>query len=151
MTSVTGSDGRRWYAMPIDSGPDDPGPVGDTPAAPDQRPGPDVPPGRDAQSEPDASDGRPPRDEPEAATFRERQLAAHADYREKVAATDQAHAARQAWAEAVPRLRAAWEEHKQRYPERSHALPRTQPDGSWVADANRSLTPEQNAEATKAH
>ena len=41
--------------------------------------------------------------------------------------------AREAWAEAVPQLRAAWENHKTRHPERPRLTPRTTPDGSWVA------------------
>jgi hypothetical protein len=59
-------------------------------------------------------------------------------------------AARDAWAEAVPGLRAAWAKHEQHYPERTRLAPRTQPDGSWVDGGNRELTPEQNAEAAKA-
>jgi hypothetical protein len=55
-----------------------------------------------------------------------------------------------AWAEAVPDLRAAWENHQSRYPERSRAAPRTTPDGAWVSGEHRRLTPEQNAEASKA-
>ena len=57
---------------------------------------------------------------------------------------------RDAWAEAVPDLRAAWENHKERYPERSRPTPRTTADGSWVAGPHRRLSPEQNAEASKA-
>jgi hypothetical protein len=57
---------------------------------------------------------------------------------------------RDAWAAAVPDLRAAWENHKERYPERSRPTPRTTADGSWVAGAHRRLSPEQNAEASKA-
>jgi hypothetical protein len=59
-------------------------------------------------------------------------------------------AARDAWAEAVPDLRAAWENHKQRYPERLRLTPHTTADGSWVAGPHRRLSPEQNAEASKA-
>jgi hypothetical protein len=58
--------------------------------------------------------------------------------------------ARDAWAEAVPDLRAAWENHKKRYPERLRPTPRTTADGSWVASPHRRLSPEQNAEASKA-
>jgi hypothetical protein len=58
--------------------------------------------------------------------------------------------ARDAWSRAVPGLRAAWEQHVLKYPERSRAAPRTQPDGGWVADETRKLTPEQNSEASKA-
>ena len=59
-------------------------------------------------------------------------------------------AARDAWAEAVPGLRAAWAKHEQHYPERTRPAPRTQPDGSWVDGGNRELIPEHNAEAAKA-
>jgi hypothetical protein len=57
---------------------------------------------------------------------------------------------RDAWAEAVPDLRAAWENHKERYPERLPPTPHTTADGSWVAGPHRRLSPEQNAEASKA-
>jgi hypothetical protein len=58
--------------------------------------------------------------------------------------------ARDAWAEAAPDLRAAWENHKDRYPERVRPAPQTTPDGGWVAGPHRRLSPEQNAEASKA-
>ena len=58
--------------------------------------------------------------------------------------------ARDAWARAAPGLRALWDEHVERYPERARAAPRTQPDGAWEGDGNRRLTPEQNSEASKA-
>jgi hypothetical protein len=58
--------------------------------------------------------------------------------------------ARDAWAEAAPDLRAAWENHKDRYPERVRAAPQTTADGGWVAGPHRRLSPEQNAEASKA-
>jgi hypothetical protein len=58
--------------------------------------------------------------------------------------------ARDAWAEAVPDLRAAWENHKQRYPERLRLTPHTTADGSWVAGPHWRLSPERNAEASKA-
>jgi len=58
--------------------------------------------------------------------------------------------ARDAWAVALPELRAAWQEHEQRFPERSRSAPRSQADGGWVADGGRRLTPEQNADAGKA-
>ena len=74
--------------------------------------------------------------------------AEHARYR---ASVDETYAtARDAWAQALPGLLSAWEEHVERYPERTRPTPRTQPDGSWVADGGRKLTPEQNAEASKA-
>jgi hypothetical protein len=58
--------------------------------------------------------------------------------------------AKDAWARAAPGLRALWDQHVERYPEQVRAAPRTQPDGSWVADGNRRLNPEQNSEASKA-
>src|SRR5215469_8693112 len=79
------------------------------------------------------------------------QIAAHLEYRETVSFSVQAAADRAAWAEALPRLRAAWAEHKERYPEQPHAAPRTEPDGSWVSGEHRRLNPEQNTEASKAH
>ena len=57
---------------------------------------------------------------------------------------------RDPWPEALPSLRAAWEEHQDRYPERERATPRTHTDGSWSSGETRRLTPEQNTEATKA-
>lgn len=91
-----------------------------------------------------------PTDAADASGLRERQLAEHARYQKTVEATYR-EAARDAWAKAVPELRAAWEDHKQRYPERVRPSAQTQPDGSWVGDASRRLTPEQNAEATKCY
>jgi hypothetical protein len=58
--------------------------------------------------------------------------------------------ARDAWAEALPGLRAAWERHEQNYPERARPTPTSQADGGWQADGGRRLSPEQNAEASKA-
>ena len=87
---------------------------------------------------PDAADAPGPR---------ERQLAEHARYRKTVEAACQ-QAARDTWATAAPDLRAAWENHKQRYPERERPTARTQPDGSWAGDGTRRLTPGQNTEAT---
>jgi hypothetical protein len=57
---------------------------------------------------------------------------------------------RDAWAEAVPDLRAAWANHKNRYPERSRPTAQTTADGGWGAGPHRRLSPEQNAEASKA-
>jgi hypothetical protein len=65
-------------------------------------------------------------------------------------ATADAEADRGSWTEALPSLRAAWEQHQDRYPERERATPRTHADGSWSSGETRRLTPEQNAEATKA-
>jgi hypothetical protein len=52
-----------------------------------------------------------------------------------------ADADRDPWAEALPSLRAAWEEHQDRYPERERATPRTHTDGSWSSGETRRLTP----------
>ena len=117
--------------MPIDSDPDTPGRAREAPATPETPVSPE------------------PRDGPEAAAFREQQVAEHVRYQRAADAVYQ-DAARQAWAKAVPDLRAAWEEHKEKFPERSRPTPHTQPDGGWEGDGNRRLTPEQNAEATKA-
>ena len=55
-----------------------------------------------------------------------------------------------AWAEVVGDLRAAWEDHKQRYPERLRLPPETTADGGWAAGPRRRLSPEQHAETAKA-
>jgi hypothetical protein len=73
--------------------------------------------------------------------------AEHTRYRGNVEQTYAA--ARDGWAEALPSLLSAWEEHVEKYPERDRPTPRTQPDGSWVADGGRKLTPEQNAEVDR--
>ena len=88
---------------------------------------------------------------PEAGVSREEQVAEHVRYRETVGVAYQAVADRGAWAEAVPQLRAAWEEHKERYPERTRGTSRIEADGSWVSGEHRRLDPEQNTEASKAH
>ncbi len=75
------------------------------------------------------------------------QAAEHARSRSLV---EETYAPRDAWTQALPGLRSAWEDHEHRYPERTRPTPRTEPDGSWVADGDRRLNPEQNAEATKA-
>jgi hypothetical protein len=75
-------------------------------------------------------------------------IAEHAGYRATVEGVYAA--AREAWADAVPGLRSAWERHEERYPERERATPRTQADGSWAAGPDHGLDPEQNTEATKA-
>ena len=75
-------------------------------------------------------------------------IAEHAGYR---ATVEGAYAAaREAWTEALPGLRSAWERHEERYPERDRAAPRTETDGSWAAGGGRGLDPEQNTEAAKA-
>jgi hypothetical protein len=94
----------------------------------------------------DGESGRGPDCEP--LLDAEARIAAHAGHRAKVEGVYAA--AREAWTEAVPGLRSAWEKHEQKYPERERLTPRTHPDGSWVAGLDRALTPEQNAEASKA-
>ena len=76
----------------------------------------------------------------------EREAEYHA-YRTKV---DQAYAADRVWAEAVPSLRADWQQHKEQYSERARAEPKTHPDNSWSSGEARRLTPDQNTEATQA-
>jgi hypothetical protein len=58
--------------------------------------------------------------------------------------------ARDSWSEELPDLQVAWERHVEKYPGQGKDAPRTRPDGSWVADEGRKLSPEQNAEAAKA-
>jgi hypothetical protein len=65
-------------------------------------------------------------------------------------ATADADAAHDSWTDALPSLRAAWEQHQDRYPDRERATPRTHTDGSWSSGETHRLTPEQNAEASKA-
>jgi hypothetical protein len=57
--------------------------------------------------------------------------------------------ARDAWARALPGLHAVWEQLAEKYPARARAEARTQPDGAWVCDGGRKLTPEQNAEVDR--
>jgi hypothetical protein len=57
---------------------------------------------------------------------------------------------RDRWAEALPSLRGAWEEHQNRYPERERVTPVSHMDGSWSSGLSRRLTPDQNTEATNA-
>jgi hypothetical protein len=59
-------------------------------------------------------------------------------------------AARDAWAQALPDLRALWAKHVEKYPGQKRAESRTQLDGSWVADGDCKLSPDQNAQATRA-
>jgi hypothetical protein len=107
--------------------------------------------GRADHGEHDADRGLPERPREATPVSREQQLAACIRHQETVDAAYQAAADRAAWAEAAPRLRAGWEEHKERYPERGRASPRTEADGSWVGGEYRRLDPEQNTEAGKAH
>jgi hypothetical protein len=80
----------------------------------------------------------------------EQAYAAHRETERDGTPAAAADADRDPWSEALPSLRAAWEEHQDRYPERERATPRTHTDGSWSSGETRRLTPEQNTEATKA-
>jgi hypothetical protein len=122
----------------------------------------------DASDTPRASDRETPREtessadetrhSTEVSANRTEQIAEHYRYQE-IAASYQEHPGasnhpaddRTAWDDAVPELRATWEEHKERYPEQARAIPRTEPDGSWVCGEHRRLDPEQNTEVSKAH
>jgi hypothetical protein len=132
--------------------PDQPEPEPDT--ADPRREGGDHPgsAGTPDRRRPHAADADPGR-KPDAAEppSRAEQLAEHARYRDVVAGSERASADRSAWADALPALRAAWEEHKERYPEQERAAPRTETDGSWTSGEHRRLDPEQNSEAGKAH
>ena len=100
---------------------------------------------------PEASGEATARPEAKAPVTRAEQIAEHLRYRETVSVTLRVAADRAAWAEALPELRAAWEEHKERYPARTRAAPHAEPDGSWTSGEHRRLDPEQNTEASKAH
>ncbi len=98
--------------------------------------------------------GREPREQADtagAAVSRADQVAEHGRYRQAVDAAYQAAADRVAWAEALPGLKAAWDVHKERYPDRERTVARTEADGSWTGGGHRRLDPEQNNEAGKAH
>jgi hypothetical protein len=98
----------------------------------------------------DYGPGRSPEREAPPASPAER-LNAHLEYRETVTQVNQAADDQSAWPTAAPALRAAWASHKERYPERAQAVPRTETDGSWTCGEHRRLDPEQNTEAGKAH
>jgi len=98
-----------------------------------------------ADAEPEGSDARDSEAESPEAPDAEAQEAESAD-----GEGGEGTETRDAWAEAVPGLRAAWEEHEQSYPERTRPAPRSQADGGWEADGGRRLTPEQNTDASKA-
>ncbi len=156
--------------MPIDFDPDTPDRARETPAAPDRRGSPDgqtepearhspdaqhrreAPHPSEVQHTPEARGRREPRDQAEASEeseFRHRQIAEHVRYQHVVDAAYEAFEARQKWAEAVPKLRATWEEHKERYPEQSRPTPQTHPDGSWSCGEARRLSADQNAEVDR--
>ena len=113
--------------------------------------GPDAPDRGPADHGDHGADTGPLQKRQESTVSREEQIAAHVRYRETVEATFKATADRDAWAKAVPQLRATWEEHQERYPERVRASSHTETDGTWVCGEHRRLDPEQNTEASKAH
>jgi hypothetical protein len=101
--------------------------------------------GRYAAEGTESRPGRPD-DEPDT---REQQITEHLRYWESVETSYRAAEARESWTRAALGLRAEWEAHKQRYPEREQHPGTTLTDGGWLGDGNRRLSPEQNAEATK--
>ncbi len=54
-----------------------------------------------------------------------------------------------AWDDAVPAFRQSWAEHERQYPHPERSRPTVQDDGSWRADANLKLKPEQNTEVNR--
>src|ERR1700760_2577165 len=91
------------------------------------------------------------RQDTDAPAGRPEQIEEHYQYRETVQAINLVAEARSPWDDALPELRAAWQEHKERYPDQARAVPRNEPDGSWVCGEHRRLDPEQNTEVGKAH
>src|ERR1700722_4401407 len=139
--------------MRIDqSEPGDPSDPGD-PRAPERaaRHETETAPERKSRHETETTPDATGRQEAKAPVRRADQVAAHLRYRETVSVTMRTAADRATWAEALPNLRAAWADHKDKYPEQAHAAPRTEADGSWVCGEHRRLDPEQNTEAGKAH
>jgi hypothetical protein len=98
---------------------------------------------------PDEPAARPPGPPETGPELRERQLDEHARYRVVVEATIKATAARDEWERGSAELRREWEAYKERYPAPERQESRTEPDGSWIGDGQRRLSPEQNAEADK--
>jgi hypothetical protein len=135
---------------------------------PVDRPGPaddpDEPAHRQPPDGPQPHDGPGPADDARLPLDQARSEAVHRAHRTLVtklhaADRDTAHDGSRAaaadadstpWSEALPSLRAAWDEHEDRYPERERATAVTHMDGSWSFGETRRLTPDQNTEATKA-
>lgn len=128
--------------MPIDSDSDMPDDAREAAASPDSRDVRDQP---DGQDRPDAGDVST---NPDTQEIRQRQLAAHGRDRQVVDSAYQASSG-DAWAEAVPKLRAAWDEHEVRYPEQSRPTPRAELDGSWSCGDARKLSRDQNSEVDR--
>jgi hypothetical protein len=108
------------------------------------------------EAEPDAGsqDSRDPRPQDASEEGATRDAGAEPDAddaaREAEAPNAKDTGARDAWALAVPGLRAEWEKHEREFPERSRSAPGPQADGGWLGDGDRRLTPEQNTDASKA-
>ncbi len=106
--------------------------------------------GPDAGSQ-DSRDPRPQDASDEGAT---RDAGAEPDAdgaaREAQAPEEKDRGARDAWALALPGLRAEWVKHEREFPESNRSTPGSQADGGWLGDGDRRLTPEQNADASKA-
>ena len=90
---------------------------------------------------------------PPAASGQERpdQVALTAEYRATVDAAYREYRAAREWDEAVPALRAAWENHEKKwtYPERTGPTPHPEIPGAWRGDGGRYLAPDANAEVTR--
>jgi hypothetical protein len=73
------------------------------------------------------------------------------EYRATVEAVYGQHKAARDWDEAVPALRASWENHEKKwsYPERTGPTVQPEAPGAWRGDGGRHLTPEANAEVTR--
>ena len=101
---------------------------------------------------PPPSRDQPAPQAPAAPPSRAEQLTAHDNYRAAVTAAERAARTtdQAGWPQALPGLRAAWNEHKQRHPQHPRPEPRTEPDGSWNSGHHRKLSPGQNTEAAKA-
>ena len=108
---------------------------------------------RGADAEPGADGEARGAEAPDAADTRARDAdteVREAEAREAEAPEAKDTEARDAWAEALPGLQAAWKKHEREFPERSRSAPSSQADGGWLGDGDRSLTPEQNTDASKA-
>jgi len=77
------------------------------------------------------------------ADFYAERVAYSVEYHHRVDAAYQA-----SWAEALPGLRAAWEEHKRKYPHPERSQPTVDDHGSWHGDGGRELSPARNADLT---
>jgi hypothetical protein len=117
----------------------------DDPGEPDHPRPPDSP--RPPDASPTPPPGRPDRTAANRA-YHDAVDRAYAAYQENPAASTRGRAGdadHNSWPEALPSLRAAWEEHQKRYPERERLTPQTHTDGSWSCGDTRRLSADQNA------